>query len=206
MCPGYTNAFDLVFRDQTNLLHQRAERKNRKSNRSQIVGAARATGLAEAHAQALIPQKPSVRITGQDSSKEQSIPQATDISRSLNDSSIDIAVCIFFNNFVLIPRHPDGQRGFLECLLPLYASAPHDSLLSLATSSVALAISGGIPQKREDYKLARVVFGKALRRTASVIQDPDESIKDETLLAVLLLGFYEVGRSVTPCAVIAEPV
>ena len=181
MCPGYTNAFDLVFRDQTNVLHQRAERKDRKSKRTQIVGAG-PTGLAEANAQALL------------------------ISRSLNESSIDVAVCIFFNNFVLIPRHPDGQRGFLECLLPLYASAPHDSLLSLSTSSVALAISGGIPQKREDYRLSRVVFGKALRRTASAIQDPDESIKDETLLAVLLLGFYEVGRSVTSCAVIAEPV
>lgn len=38
-----------------------------------------------------------------------------------------------------------------------------------------------------------MVFGKALRKATSAIQDPEESIKDETLMAILLLGFYEVG-------------
>lgn len=161
----------MVLRDQTKILYQKAERKNKNSRQ---------------------PKTSDINLL--DVTRQCSIGVNDDVARPLAESPIDSAVCIFFNNFVLIPRHADGERGYLECLLPLYTSAPHDSLLSLATSSVALAISGGAPRRREDYKLSRVVFGQALRMAASVIQKPDESVKDETLLAVLLLGFYEVDR------------
>ena len=115
------------------------------------------------------------------------------IPRVFSDCPEQGAICSFFSNFVLIPTHPDSQCGFLEVLLPLYNTARHDSLLSLATSSVALVISGADPKHRGDWQLGKIMFGKALRMTSLLVQDPIESIKDETLLAVLLLGFYEVN-------------
>lgn len=119
------------------------------------------------------------------------------IARPLAETPEQFALCTFFTQFVIVPSHPDGQRGFLECLLPLYTAARHDSLLSVATSAVALSISGGHPWRRADYCLGRLAFGRALRMVAAAIQDPLASTEDETLMAVLLLGFYEVSADVS---------
>jgi hypothetical protein len=114
------------------------------------------------------------------------------VPRSLTESPEQFAICDFFSQFILVPLHPDGQRGFLDCLLPLYITTRYDSLLSVATTAVALAVSGGTPWRRADFHLGRVVFGKALRMAATIIQDPIAAMEDETLMAVLLMGFYEV--------------
>ena len=113
-----------------------------------------------------------------------------------NDFPEQQAICAFFLDFVLLPRHPDSVQGHLEHLLPLYANTSADSPLSLATSSVALMISGGSPTRRSDQQLGRTIFGKALQKTSAAIRNPAESRKDETLMAVLLLGLFEV-RSLT---------
>ena len=49
----------------------------------------------------------------------------------------------------------------------------------------------------KDRVLARSLFGEALQLTHQAINDPEESVKDETLLAVLLLGLYEVRKSLS---------
>ena len=116
------------------------------------------------------------------------------IPRMFNDFSEQQAICAFFLDFVLLPRHPDSVQGHLEHLLPLYANTSADSPLSLATSSVALMISGSSPTRRNDQQLGRTIFGKALRKTSAAIRNPAESMKDETLMAVLLLGLFEVRR------------
>ncbi len=124
--------------------------------------------------------------------RSNSAPSANDaVPRMFNDFPEQEAICAFFLDFVLLPRHPDSVRGHLEHLLPLYKKASPDSPLSLATSSVALAISGGTQTRQNDQQLARTVFGRALRKTSTAIRDPVDSLKDETLMAVLLLGLFE---------------
>ncbi|KAL8765194.1 MAG: hypothetical protein Q9209_007655 [Squamulea sp. 1 TL-2023] len=113
------------------------------------------------------------------------------LPRSLHDSPEEQAVNGFFQDFVLFPRHPYSKRGFLDCLLPLYQNTRHDSLLSLATTAIALAILGGSPSLAHYRQLAHSYFGKALVKTSRAIRDPVESVKDETLMSVLLLSFYE---------------
>ena len=110
-----------------------------------------------------------------------------------NDFPEQQAICAFFLDFVLLPRHPDSVQGHLEHLLPLYNKTTPESPLSLATSSVALAFSGNSPTRPNDHQLARSIFGRALRKTGAAIRNPMESKKDETLMAVLLLGLFEVS-------------
>ena len=113
--------------------------------------------------------------------------------RDLSPStSEDVAVCKFFDGFVFIPRHPDAIRGYMECLPSLYTAASNGSLLHQAVASVSLAIAGAAPSNTRDRMLARCKFGEALQSTNRAIRDQEESVKDETLLAVLLLGLYEV--------------
>ena len=109
-----------------------------------------------------------------------------------NDFPEQQAICAFFLDFVLLPRHPDSVQGHLEHLLPLYNNTTPESPLSLATSSVALAFSGNAPGREADQALGRSVFGRALQKTSTAIRSPVESKRDETLMAVLLLGLYEV--------------
>ena len=109
----------------------------------------------------------------------------------LNDFPEQQAICSFFLDFVLLPRDPDSVRGHLEHLYPLYQSVSSESPLALATSAVALAISGNSPTRQQDHQLARQIFGRALRKTSTAIRDPIESLKDSTLMAVLLLGLFE---------------
>lgn len=117
------------------------------------------------------------------------------IPRMFNDFPEQQAICAFFLDFVLLPRDHDSVQGPLEHLLPLYKNTPSDSPLSLATSSVALVIAGtSSPNKQRDQQLGRSIFGRALRKTSAAIRHPVESRKDETLMAVLLLGLFEVRQ------------
>lgn len=118
------------------------------------------------------------------------------LPKSFQETPEQQAVNAFFANYVLIPRHPYSKRGYLECLLPLYQNTRHDSLLSLATSAMALAIEGGSPSTQHYRQISRSYFGKALVKTSRAIRDPVESVKDETLMSVLLLSFYEVRLSI----------
>lgn len=107
-------------------------------------------------------------------------------------TSEDVAVCKFFDSYVFIPRHPDTVRGYMECLPFLYTATLDGSLLHQAVASVSLAIAGAAPRNTRDRMLAQTKFGQALQSTNRAIKDQEESVKDETLLAVLLLGLYEV--------------
>ena len=185
-CPGYVARFDLVLRDQTKAVRRKAQRKKQGTRRSPSPPSASSEESARTTwALAGANEGPSYAIVKKPTS-DPSVP------RMWNDFPEQQAICAFFLDFVLLPRHPDSICGHLELLLPLYSASHADSPLTLATSSVALALSGGASTRPEDHQRGRTVFGKALRKTGTAIQDPIESKKDETLMAVLLLGLYEV--------------
>ncbi|KAL9105083.1 MAG: hypothetical protein Q9163_000001 [Psora crenata] len=175
-CPGYVPSFDLVLRDQTKAILQKAQRKKPvTSSTNQLC----ASALRDSS------QAPYYAVTGLSNQS----PRA--VSNIFHEIPEQQAICAFFLDFVLLPRHPDTVRGHLEHLLPLYQEASPDSALSLATTSVALAISGNGQTRQPHQPLARTFFGRAIRKTSAAIKDPIESIKDETLMAVLLLGLFE---------------
>ena len=182
--------FDLVLRDQTKAVRRKAQRRKQASNPTQSSTASTEQISPVSDAPSRFSSAGPSRYGGNIAKR----PSVTDdsVPRMFNDFPEQQAICAFFLDFVLLPRHPDSIRGHLEHLLPLYQRATPESPLSLATSSVALAFSGGSPVRRNDQQLGRTIFGKALQKTSVAIRDPIESIKDETLMAVLLLGLYEV--------------
>ncbi|KAL9124221.1 MAG: hypothetical protein Q9217_006428 [Psora testacea] len=183
-CPGYVARFDLVLRDQTNAVRQKAQRKKELPSVSQ-----KTTSSSEAsYAYALAGSgegSSSCAVVKRSNSSAEAVP------RMFDDLPEQQAICAFFLDFVLLPRHPDSVRGHLEHLLPLYQRTSPHSPLSLATSSVALAVSGNSQSRPWNQQRARTTFGQALKKTSAAIRDPIESFKDETLMAVLLLGLFE---------------
>lgn len=187
-CPGYVARFDLVLRDQTKAVRRKAQRKK--------VGTIRLPSPPpSASSEETGPFTTSWALAGPSRSSYAVMEKATSddgIPRMFNDFPEQQAICAFFLDFVHLPRNQDSVQGHLEHLLPLYKNTTPDSPLSLATSSVALVISGSSPTKQSDQQLGRSIFGRALRKTSAAIRHPVESKKDETLMAVLLLGLFEV--------------
>lgn len=200
ICPGYAQYFDLVFRDQTQAVQRKAELKRLKDKRSiSPEGSSSTTSISSEEEIVIVSEQ---RIIAPRPFVDPSP------SLGLGQTPEQVAICQFFTNFVLVPTHPDAQCGFLDCLLPLYTSTGHDSMLSLATSAVALAVAGSEPNQMLAYKLGRVLLKDALHKTSAALRDPEQSVQDETLMTVMLLGFYEVGTissQLNHCILYSQP-
>ncbi len=104
------------------------------------------------------------------------------------------ATCVFFSNVVFINQHPDTCLGFMQALSPLYYAARPGSLLDLAVTTVSLAMFGMSRSTQDFILLGQKSFCKALLAAGRAIEDPTDSLKDETLMAVLLLSLFEVSK------------
>ncbi|KAI9723679.1 MAG: hypothetical protein M1812_000979 [Candelaria pacifica] len=102
------------------------------------------------------------------------------------------ALCYWFLNFVMLPRHPDSISGFMEHLLPMYQNAKVDSQLSLITSATALSALGKGRGMESLMPKAYKMYSRALVAVKKAINDPVEAKKDETLMTVMLMSLYEV--------------
>ena len=198
VCPGYVARFDLVLRDQTRSVRRKA--LNKKISTPSVTGRSSfrvymppqaSSPPASTSFEESVSSYHTLAGTGEGSSYESRSNHDSNIPRLSDRFPEQEAICAFFLDFVLLPRHPDSFRGHLEHLLPLYQGALPNSPIALATSSVALSVSGNPHPRSSDRQLARNIFGRALRKTSNAIRDPVESLKDETLMAVLLLGLYE---------------
>ncbi|KAL8763588.1 MAG: hypothetical protein Q9194_007301 [Teloschistes cf. exilis] len=194
LCPGYTHLFDLVLRDQTKSVSLKAQqRKNKKQSASNLNNA---QDIGTGHRMDIAEWNNSLQPSGRVPPRFAFIAtNATTGYRplpiTLHEPPEQQAVNAFISNYVSISRHSYSSRGYLDFLLPLYQNTRHDSLLSLATTAVALAIEGGSARFQHYRDLSHSYFGKALLRASKAIRDPVESIKDDTLMSVLLLSFYE---------------
>ena len=183
-CPGYPKRFDLILRDETQSTRQRVRRQQNLSP-----DASYSTDLESSY--------PTTFQEAFKSCREASFSATLPLLLGPDPSSLeDLAICRFFSNFVLIPRHHEAFQGYLDILPSLYTNAPSESALVLATSAVSLAIAAGDPRCSRESILSRKQVGKAMAMIHKAVGDPVESLTDETLLAVLILGLYEVSRLV----------
>src|SRR5262249_17432019 len=79
---------------------------------------------------------------------------------------------------------------FLPILLR--ESIPH-SALPTATAAVGLASLSNTKNSPEWSSMAQSLYGKAIRKVHAAVADPVLQPSDQTLAAIMLLGFYEVG-------------
>jgi hypothetical protein len=130
----------------------------------------------------------------------QLIPQSdSDMLRALVPSAamsvpLDVqAPCYFMSNFTLASQ--PTARGYFDFLQPLVKTEPSDSHFSLAFSAVALASLANRPHARGSnlFSQAANQYTKALRAVNLALQSPQHQKTDQTLAAILMLGFFEVS-------------
>ena len=126
------------------------------------------------------------------SSREHS--PSSDIAISLSESEDTHALCFLVSSYITVSRDPRTDRGFLELLPHFLPTLKSNTPLSLTLNAVANCFFAAWERRArclESLNL-RVAYGKALKATRAAISDPVECLSDETLMAVCLLGLYEV--------------
>jgi hypothetical protein len=88
----------------------------------------------------------------------------------------------------------DGHRfyGFLDFLPSLCRETRNYSCLSLAIDALAKLYITNVSQVPPDRAEHALIYGRALKATNAALRDPLERAKDDTFIAVWMLGIYEV--------------
>ena len=170
VCSGYSEGLDLVLRSQNDVVKARVDRQVHKNEKG-----------SGAH-EDLLKAQPATALV---------------VPYPLHEPEETNAQCFFVSTFVLYQRDTHVDRGFLEHLPSLFNRLRANSPLSLCLVAASNVIFGLWERKgfgAENFAFSSYV--KALKATRVALQDPVESGTDETLMAVCLLGFYEV-RPVT---------
>lgn len=116
------------------------------------------------------------------------------ILSSLAESEESHSVSFFVSTFVIYPRDPRADRGFLEHLPRLFGELRVGSPLSLSLTAASRILYSKWERKRKDVEtFSYPDYGLALEATRIALEDPVQSMTDQTLMAVCLLGFYEVS-------------
>jgi hypothetical protein len=122
-------------------------------------------------------------------------PTPASVPHTLAESEESHALTFFVYTFALYSRDTQSDHGFIELLPYLFSNLTVGSPLSLTLTAVSYIIFGKWERKLKDVEfLALPHHGKALEATRVALQDPVQSMSDDTLMAVCLLGFYEVRR------------
>lgn len=189
VCPGYKDDFDLVFRNETKATERRA-RKTPHSRRqqSQLI----AFQLGESSSQVKNDEDESGDAIMSGTKDEQALGSLS--SQAMTISAEEQAPCYFVTNYVA--PADQASKGHFDFLLPMMKNEPPDSHLAIAFSAVAMASLANRPNTRSKRLWNEAVFrySKALKVTNLALQDPAQQKSDQTLAAVLMLGFYEVRR------------
>lgn len=179
-CTGYRNEQSLVFRDETKKVvgkAQAAKQRDRIMLSAEVVQADRCDSLNRStRDKAVTPERATV--------------DNQTLSLSLSVPLEEQATCFFFRNFIF----PDAgsSRPPLSCMPVIFKQESASSPLSAIVASIGMAGMSNLKKSPDIMVLARQKHVSALRLINSSIRDPESAKSDQMLIAVLLLGLFEV--------------
>ncbi|KAH7386927.1 hypothetical protein DE146DRAFT_666046 [Phaeosphaeria sp. MPI-PUGE-AT-0046c] len=179
-CPGYRNALDQNFRDESKRVVERAEGIYRKPGQSVV-----RSRDANSSADTATKTNEVIRF-GQTSSRIYPVS-------SLSNSLENVAIAYFMSAYV--------PASHFDYLPSMYALACVGSTLSTTVHAVSIASLSRQLDVSEITHLARQSYSTALQQTNSALADPCFASSDSTLVSVLLLSLFEAfvwGRTRTP--------
>lgn len=178
-CKGYRDPGELIFRDESQGLVIRRQRA--KESQTQKMSRD-------------VQQDEQPFTTPVVSDIKWAIPRATPpvFSRSLIPSAEDQATCFFFQNYV---TQPDSlSQGTLEYLSDIYGTEEIGSALADAVSSLGMVGLANFWKAPNINLTARFKYSTAVKTLSAQLRHTEEAKADQTLVATILLGLYEVGQ------------
>ena len=120
------------------------------------------------------------------------MPQLDTVPFGLPQDPEQQSICFFMSKFVQDSRTEEIWGGSLEALPAIYSEVSIDSPLSLATAATSMSSVAWNPECAHFKPVSLQKYVKSLKKLNDSVQDPIESKSDSILMAVLMLGFYEV--------------
>ena len=121
------------------------------------------------------------------------IERAATPIRSLSGSLEDEATYHFFYNYLSNDHSADHSRNPYSSVLPsLHRQDSSFGVLRKIVNAIGLASISNMKRSPEVMVTARQRYAGALRAINSSIQNPSSATTDQTLIAVMLLGVFEV--------------
>lgn len=111
------------------------------------------------------------------------------LARRLSASADEIGVNFFLRNFVMDGQSP--SRGYLDYLPSVYRADGEHPTLVASMAAVGLMALANSTQQSELASRARAKYSEAIRNVSTALASPVESVKDCTLMSVILLGVFE---------------
>jgi hypothetical protein len=186
-CTGYRDPSGLRFRDESDKLrikHQRLADSEGGNNVTKtaspaVVGLDIATSASKA-----------LTNSGLQSSSQVPTPTGSLLSLYLGTSAEDQATCFFFKNYVLAD-YKYHSSGF-QYLLDVYGKEKIGTALSESVVSLGMVGLSHFWGASSIMAHANAKYNSALRLVSSRLRNIEEAKSDQTLIAVMLLGLYEV--------------
>jgi hypothetical protein len=173
-CAGYRDALDQTFRDETEIVVERAEKSYKRPDLNDV--------------RKKDPVRPN--LVTSTASVIRFECTTTSVSRifTLTPSMGDIAIANFISSYI-----PGSHYDYLP---RMYGLAPPESALSLTVQATAMAYLSQELCQVYLMRIARCTYAKALRQTNEALMHPSSASSDSTLVAVLLLGLFGslIGR------------
>ena len=120
--------------------------------------------------------------------------QTPSLPRDITYSLESHALAFLFSSGDIVPaRDTRASHGHLDFLHPLYQNVAPNSPLSLATSWLGVVVMG-MYNRGKPYSLEGQLIGKVIESILAAVADPISSLKDETLMAVILVAYGEHWR------------
>ena len=110
---------------------------------------------------------------------------------ALKQNGLETSLLFFFAHYGGTAIDPDASHGFNQMWKPMYAQAPTQSSLRLATAAVAINIAMMWSSKGFDTRPARSLFTKAVAAAREDLHDPRQSSTDEILMTILIFDLYD---------------
>lgn len=109
---------------------------------------------------------------------------------NLGTSAEDQAMCFFFRNYVL--DNESFKNGNFQYLSHIYANEDIRPALGDCIAALGMAGLANFWKAGNIMARAHTKYTSAVRLVGSMLQDIDTAKSDQTLVAVMLLGLYEV--------------
>lgn len=199
ICPGYPEK-NLTFKDDTSVVRERAEKKYEKRRRM------REAGESSSESSRL---RPTPVHTESSTSSRSDTEQPTDLSEGATSLMqlpllhprearvVEEAVTAFLSQW----QNPNVELWWdiinparMTNLKPFTGDSLATALQAVSVMMVAIKQD---PPSTSLRTTAAKIYGAALRSINQTLQDPDEWLKDNTVLAVILTALFEVSKPAT---------
>lgn len=187
-CPGFRDLTDVIFRDESDRIIRKARtlRHNEEGDAMHIVSPG-SVGTAIGSESMILPHSDVCPVE---------IPTPLVISESVKEH----AVRFFFANYSC--NKPPLSEGYHAWLTKMYFEDDSNTAIGSAIEAAGMAGLSNVFYAPEISAKSRELYGQAIAATTEALIDPTSAVADTTLMAVILLGLFEVGFETCPSALV----